>query len=279
MDNWLVISNCQTYGFANCLQAQVSDALVNGVDVLLFTSDPETYASKVHEADILFISAEIREALIPLGMAEDKPWVDLPMFTFRAYHPDLTYIKHGGDLVSGPTNHYHSAIAFACFKAGLSESDTLRHFNRDFFDSCGYFGIWSAERDRLVSEVLKTGVDISEPIRRWGRESAFMYSINHPKIRVLYDISTELIKLQGKKPVSGVMPHDNLTSGPHFSVYPEIAETLGVTGSYVFKDHESYRPFNLEHFIYGSFDVYRKYDPDGFEPHQHVDHIASIIRG
>ncbi|GEM_PF-5335466 len=41
MDNWLIVSNCQTYGLANNLQAQLSDVTVEGLDVLLFSAQPE----------------------------------------------------------------------------------------------------------------------------------------------------------------------------------------------------------------------------------------------
>nr|WP_086494336.1 WcbI family polysaccharide biosynthesis putative acetyltransferase [Novosphingobium panipatense] len=199
------------------------------------------------------------------------------MFTFRAYHPDLTYLKHNDSLVDGPTNHYHSAIVYACFKAGLDQADTLKRFNGGFFERCGYLGLWQSERDRLVEEVNTTGVDIAASIRRWGREDAFMYSINHPKIRVLRDIASQLIKRQGRKPIPGISPHDNLASGPHFAVYPEIAESLGVKGEYVFKNVDSYRPFGLEQFVHQSFDVYAGLDPQGMMPHQHIDHVMAQL--
>lgn len=277
MDNWLIVSNCQTYGLANNLQAQLSDVTVEGLDVLLFSAQPEASISKVEAADKLFIPREIRETLLPLGLPEDKSWVDLPMFTFRAYHPDLTYLKHNDSLVDGPTNHYHSAIVYACFKAGLDQADTLKRFNGGFFERCGYLGLWQSERDRLVEEVNTTGVDIAASIRRWGREDAFMYSINHPKIRVLRDIASQLIKRQGRKPIPGISPHDNLASGPHFAVYPEIAESLGVKGEYVFKSVDSYRPFGLEQFVHQSFDVYAGLDPQGMMPHQHIDHVLAQL--
>nr|WP_086494266.1 hypothetical protein [Novosphingobium panipatense] len=79
MDNWLIVSNCQTYGLANNLQAQLSDVTVEGLDVLLFSAQPEASISKVEAADKLFIPREIRETLLPLGLPEDKSWVDLPM--------------------------------------------------------------------------------------------------------------------------------------------------------------------------------------------------------
>lgn len=277
MEKWLVISNCQTYGLANSIQAQVSDAIVEGVDVLMFQSDRKAFSRKSKQVDKLFISREIRDILVPFGLSEEKPWIDLPMFTFKAYHPDLTYLNCNEKWVDGPTNHYHSAIVYACFKAGLNEVDTLKCFNGNFFERCGYMGLWQAERDRLVEEVSRTGVDISVPIRRWGREEAFMYSINHPKIRVLQDISTELIRLQGRVPVIGVTPHDNLASGPHFAVYPEIAESLGVAGTYVFKNAENYRSFGLKEFIQQSFAVYARLDAAKVAPHQHIDYIVSQL--
>ena len=63
----------------------------------------------------------------------------------------------------------------------------------------------------------------------------------------------------------GVAPHDNLLNGPIFPIYPEIAESLSVPGSYAFKVPGDYRLIDLKQFIIGSFEAYRKHDPAKLE--------------
>lgn len=57
-------------------------------------------------------------------------------------------------------------------------------------------------------------------------------------------------------------PHDNLLQGPCYPVYPEIADALGVKGSYLFKTGGSYRYLSLNEFINFSYDSYQGRDKD-----------------
>lgn len=90
-----------------------------------------------------------------------------------------------------------------------------------------------------------------------------MYSINHPKIRVLFGIARKITENLGiEAPRGALLPADNLAFASGFAVYPEIGENLGVEGSYLFKTYDSYRQFGLEEYIAGCFQVYAQY-PDG----------------
>ena len=108
-----------------------------------------------------------------------------------------------------------------------------------------------------------------------------MHSINHPRIHVLYDIASNLLAAQGKKPIEGVIPHDNLMLGAVFAVYPEIGEALGVHGSYLFKNVGNYTPIELADFVAGCFGNYEKFPRGTIQPHpefrRQVDYIATLI--
>lgn len=282
MEQWLVISNCQTFGLANCLQAQAPDVQVTGVDTLLFNSDPDRFNAEMDKYTTLFISDGVRAEIASARIDAIAGHVALPMFACRAFHPDLVYLVHDGRPVVGPVGDYHSAIAYACFCAGLSVADTVLRFNATFLERCGYMAMWLPERDRLIDEMAGFGLDIAAQIRGWGRQEAFMYSINHPRIHVLYDIAAGLLQARGRTPLSGgIMPHDNLATGAAFAVYPEIGEVLGVPGSYVFKDVGNYRPIDLAGFITGCFATYERIGPAAIVPHpqfaQHVDYVATLI--
>lgn len=269
MEKWLVISACQTVGLANCIQSLVSDVIVTGVDFHQFNSDRKRFGNEMRSYSKLFINPGVTDLLQGGEIDKIADHVAAPAIFFRAYHPDLVYLEREGKFLLGPLGDYHSAIAFACYTKGMSIPDTLRHFNGGFFERCGYMSVWVSERDRLVKEMAASGIDIADPIRRWGRERSFMHSSNHPRIHALYDVAKELVRMQAKTPVSGgIIPHDNLQVAPHFAIYPEIGEALGVEGSYVFKN-DNYRPIDLNEFITKSFAVYDACPRGSIVPHPH----------
>lgn len=99
---------------------------------------------------------------------------------------------------------------------------------------------------------------------RWSRSGPFMHSVNHPKITVQLDIARMLLSRTGLQIMeSGIIPHDNLTNGPVFPLYPEIGARLGVAGSYNFKGGGSYRAKDLKQFVSESFTVYRSAGDEG----------------
>lgn len=283
MEKWLVISNCNTFGIANSLQAQANDVIVTGVDTTLFRSNPEKFNSEMGTYQTLFIAEGVKRELSGAEIGKIKHHVALPMFTFHSYHPDLIYLQHLDQPVTGPAGDYHSAITYSCFLKGLNITDTLRYFTGSFFERCGYMSLWKAERDSKIEEMMTLfGLDIAAPIRRWGREQAFMLSINHPRIHVLYDIATGLLHAQGRKPfLNGILPHDNLLTGACFAVYPEIGEALGVRGEYIFKGVGSYRSICLAEFIERCFEIYQKFPTGSLTVHpefqSHTDYIGSLI--
>jgi hypothetical protein len=282
MENWLVISNCQTFGLANCMQAQADDVLVTGVDTLLFNREPERFNAEMNRYSKLFIADGVKGE-IPAARFDPIPvQVDLPIMTCRAFHPDLIYLQHDGRTVPGPCGDYHSAIAYACFLKGLNPADTAQYFNGGFFERCGYMGMWVPERDRIIAELSDYGLDMARSIRHWGRQGAFMYSINHPRIHILYDIASELLRNQGRIPFSNnFMPNDNLATGAIFAVYPEIGEALGVAGKYAFQTVGSYRPIGLKSFIESCFEKYQSFEPGTIDAHPHfkghLNYISALI--
>lgn len=257
MQRWLVISNCQTHGIANSLQALAPDVEVKGMYPHSFNNAPIRNNYALTHYDVLFISPGI-ERLMPRAKLDRIPLhIPLPWFSFRAYHPDIVYAQCAGKTFKSPADDYHSGIVLAAYRKGLSLRDTRQLFTARMFEACGLFGWWQAERDRMVTHLDQIGIDIASEIRRWGSYDAFMYSNNHPKIRVLFDIAAKLVRKTGREPLRGVtIPHDNLAFAGGFAVYPEIGESLGVPGHYLFKTFDTYRQFGLDEFIAGSFALY-----------------------
>ncbi len=84
-----------------------------------------------------------------------------------------------------------------------------------------------------------------------------MYTVNHPKIRVLFDIAKVFLESLSIKTVSaGILPLDNLVNGPCWPVYPEIGEHYGVGGTYLFKVPGQYYVMSLQEFVKKSLELY-----------------------
>jgi hypothetical protein len=262
-ERWILISNCQTYGLAHCMQMLADGITVEPVDVSQYQTHMQHYNAEFANYDRVLVG--LGAASLPgADFARARRLDKLPELTFFAYHPDLAYVMDGGSVVDGPCGAYHSLIAFIAYRAGRSVDQTFAMFNRDVYAASGYLEYWAAERDHLIWYCGTFGLDVSDAIRRWGRSGAFMYGNNHPRIHVLYDLARIYLEREGYTPqVSDLMPHDNLVSSGVFPVYPEIGEPLGVAGNYLFKRANAYSQIGLRQFIEESFVVYDRFAPDG----------------
>lgn len=257
MERWIVISNCQTLGLANCLQLQNPDAAVEACDFWSFKSRAEQLSHQLADYDCIFLNDEI----IALGLVDFSRFarvVRIPPVVFSGYHPDLCFVTQGSSQVDTPLDAYNSIIALAAFKKGLSEADTLALYNMRTFDSAGYLQLWHSERADLLASFRAYGYEMAHAFRRWTMREGFMYGNNHPRIECLYDLSLTATARAGRTPVDGPFrPHDNLRNGQVFPIYSELAEACGIEGSYLFKPAGHYRLLTLAQFIAGSFDAYR----------------------
>jgi hypothetical protein len=282
MERWLVLSNCQTVGLANCLQAQAPGIAVVPLDPGRFNKRRWRANAQMRSYDRLLIYPPIKAEVPRARIDRIASHVSLPIITFRAYHPDLIYLHHRGRPLSGPISHYHSAIAFACYREGMSAADAADRFNGPFYERCGYLGLWTTERDRLLAAFTAEGLDLAPYFAGWGRRSAFMYSYNHPRIGPLYDMASAVLAAAGIPPRrSDLVPHDNLANSAIFAVYPEIGETLGVNGHDEFRPAGTYRSMTLRNYVERCFALYATLDMEDVIPFHEfraqVDHIRTLL--
>ncbi len=260
MERWLLISNCQTFGLVNSLRLMCPDIEVEGIDVADYRRRTAEIDEMMGACDRVVLNHEVQTT----ANADHRRAIRvsmLPAFAFGAYHPDLTYVLSDGQPVEGPNNHYHSAIAFAAYCLGLSVDETERLFTGETFARFGFYDHWQHERDSVVSTYASHGMDVAVAIRQWGRVDPFMWSTNHPKIRVLYDLARIFLLKEGYQVRdSGLLPHDNLVLGPCFPVYPAIGEQVGVSGNYYFKRLGDYRQLDLREFLIDSFRAYDRHE-------------------
>ncbi len=264
MERWIVFSNCQTRGITNCLSLQNPDADVTPCEFLTLIQNPAVWAEALPQFDRIFATQEI----LGLGLMDFAAFGNLtilPSIQFGGFHPDICYASSPQGTTKTPMDDYNSIICLAAFNKGLSEADTLKLFNRSTYMAGGYFEIWALEKRQMFDHFSDCGVDLSADFRRWSMRGSFMYSVNHPRIECLYDVAAQMTRRIGREPLlDWLRPHDNAANAVVFPVYDEIAEELGIPGSYHFKPGGQYRFLSLEAFIAGSFAAYRQFPSTTF---------------
>lgn len=280
MESWLVISNAQTHNLANSLRLLTNDVTIDHVDIWSLKADSKKQQQMIPTYDRVIIHPYIEHGFCDFSKVTKLSRI--PSIMFDAYHPDVCFTLVGGDILAGPMGAYHSMIVLAAFKVGLGVEMTRSLFRREIFEQCGFFNRWEEERKRLLEDFARHGLDISAPFRSWGRRESFMHGIDHSKARPIHDIAYTYLEATGIKPnQTDIVPADMIMTGVCFPVYPEIAEALGVEGSYMFKQYQQYKLISLERFIELSFETYSTFSADeiAIDPRlgQRFELVRSVI--
>jgi hypothetical protein len=275
-----LVGACQSFGVAYAMKLLDLEAEVDRFSILSKSwTDIKTLARTLESYDYVFCQ-EFAGAFIRGGGASDvlrnelRKGIWFPLVVFNAYHPDLILISDrskGNRLVNCPTGPYHSALALFAYRAGLPVEAALRLFRREVFAALGYFELWQGAAEALLEGGRQFGLDLSAELLRWARRGCFMYSINHPKPYVLYDVARQL--LQGVGRPSGPIDFDtyavdDIVRGYVFPVYPEIAELYGISGSYIFKtshfrlSRSVGRFWDLRGYVEDCYRIYAQHRPD-----------------
>ncbi len=258
-----VVGNCQAIGLANCLTAMLAGAEVKRSP----PNEVSDWRALGASADWVVLQGrkDGREARAAQH-AGAKP-ITFTAIGFAAYHPDIVHATvNSGQLRSG-LGPYHSAIALLGWKAGLSASATLKLFNESSFRQLGYFDFWAPVRDAMLAKSRTTDVPLDRLMDRWRAGGVFMHTTNHPQLRVVADIARQVAALMevsadNSKPEDVV--EDHLARQFVLPVYPEIASSLGIEGSYVFLlpgPEDRRERIDLREMIERSFAAYAAIDP------------------
>ena len=198
--------------------------------------------------------------------------VVFPSIYFAAYHPDLLYLRSADRYVETPLFHYNSKLALAGYLEGLSVDSTVALFEASVFRRVGYLDAWDTSVTFLRREIAKSDVKLDDVPARWSRGGAFMYSVNHPRLRVLADVAHAMLCSAGLRsrtsnPETYLL--DWTKKGAIWPIYPVIAAALGVDGDYCFKSHSTDAEptiLDLREFVATSFTVYDRYPRQSFQP-------------
>jgi hypothetical protein len=254
---WLLIFNCQALGLGNCLNLLSDSIHVEAHDQVSFRQNADILIERIDEYEKILIAPEV-EAQLKLDLGSKVTLWRIPSLFFHGYHPDLCVLSTTGDLSKKPLSGYHSIIAYAAFRCGLSEDEAVGLYCDDFYKQMGYYGKWEACRINFCNRMKAFGFDMERNIVEWSRRGPFMHSVNHPRIDCLLDYAKAILaKASLDHNDTKLLPMDNLINGPIFPIYKEIGSQLGVQGSYFFKDGGSYLLKNLHQFVCESYEVYR----------------------
>lgn len=273
-----VVGNCQSFGVAYAMQLLDPLANVDRFAVHMKAHvDVERLAKTLSEYDYVF-SHQFQSGLLARGDSEDlrrllPKAIFFPFLWFPAYHPDQIHLldeTRGNAGLFGALGPYHSALALFAFHKGLTLEEANALFNGNVFDEVGYFDAWNAAVQELVDNADKFSLDLREHVVRWSRRGVFMWSNNHPKSFVLYDLAKTLAARAGL-PVRDIdwdyYAIDDLGRADVFPVYPPLAERFGQPGSYTFKRGNYHLSasvgdsLTLPQFLSASYDLYARCAP------------------
>lgn len=274
-----VVANCQSFGLAYAMKLLNLDATVHRFPVLFKSwTSVRTLARTLKLYDYVFFQpfgpGYVRGGSSEPIVEELNDAILLPTLIFTGFHPDQVYVHDAakaGPPINGPIGPYHSALAFFAYRAGLPVEAALRLFKREVFEIVGYFDVWNGATEALLDEGQRFALDFREDLLRWTRRGCFMYSSLHPKPFVFFDYARQLMRKAGI-PMQMVnyddYAVDDLVRGAVYPVYPEIAESYGIQGSYVFKGANFAfelglgQFWNLREFVADCYRTYAKYQAD-----------------
>ncbi len=273
---FLLLGNCQTRAIARLMPALVTDAEATGIDytpqLLKKILHRDEHLSKLIEESTFILShphddlLELLKQNFPSASAKIRL---LPRIFFAAFHPDAEYVANShGTHILGPMGPYHSSIALFAWTHSLSKTETLRLFCEDTYSKLGYFDYWPLSVKMLAEEGVRAGMSMEPLIEKWTKQGCWMYSMNHPKLFVLADITRIVLAQASVDVLPGVeeYAHDELKNDYVWPLYREIGKPLNLEGHYLFKRavrgdvyDKSVPMMALEEFVDASFAAFSKY--------------------
>jgi hypothetical protein len=250
---------------------------VENVDLPRFRKHFSDYLPKLEGYDRIVSTSQLlgRELALLRDAGRTRA---IPLPFFDAYHPDNCFVYDAtGAMIKAPMGTYHSKIVVAGYMQGRTAAQIRAQFHGRNYERFGYLEMWDGDRQRLLRGLADAGLPLDDRFPGWGAREPFMFTGSHPAIRVVADLARALLRSEGIEPLDiPTLPLDNLLHGPVYPVYPEIAESLGLRGSLLFKLPDSYRYIDLEQFIAGSLETLSAHEPS--QVSINIGHSASFDR-
>jgi len=253
----MMLGNCQAGGLADLL-----GLLIPGFEIghELLSNDVATLEIELRKhaksRKIGLILHDSVQSIIDLhpqlqGILPEETIV-IPTVTFAAFHPDIQYGFIDGSVVkNGLDSDWNSRILLWAYMNKLKEREARELFCEEVYRELGYLDEWASSAALLKLGFEKCGFDFGRWMRSVQRDGVFMYGINHPLPIALSNLAIQIVEREfaGKhQHVDDV--HKYVTD--HLAhivwpVYPEIADELGVEGTYRWRVGRKYA--QLDEFI------------------------------
>jgi len=271
----VITSNCMIGGLTSALTALLPS--VQFVAIPYVGIDENYLADELAIADAWLVSApaELQAAALKRTGNSALRHIPFPDLYFNAFHPDQVYaFMRDGSLVEGATGPYNSAIALWAWQHGLNAQQTISLFTPEILGALGYHDRWQVSVDRLRHDFVPfPHLDYRDLIIPLQRTGAFMHTVNHPKVTALAQLARLLAKQIDPTvdtesiPVENMMVDGLFMASVSWSVYPSVANALGINGAFMWKlkDHSV---IGLEEFVQRSFAKYDVQQPRDVDCHE-----------
>ncbi len=278
----LVTGNCQSPIFANCLRVMAPQWEVRGNEFNVLIKNMEEH---INWADYIYTQTGFAQHLKDAGAAADRIRL-FPRMSYSGFHPDGVFAGPASQRIMSPLGPINSLIALMAYADGLSARDAVSLFCDSTYREMGYYRRPGVDRQLLMDEGRRVGIDLDRAFTRWETSGCFFYVGIHPKVDVVASVA-ELVLIRDNESVRqiDVTPYvpDPFPALSVWPVYPEIGARFKQKGSYVFKPANKYIKnenlvtlLTLPEFVEQSFEMYSKIDfKSSFNPTPYSANFAS----
>ena len=237
-----VLGNCQAAGVAASLCRLVPGAEVEAHELVTIGNgrpdkDPEKIARRISRHEIVFTQKYEQANAGPLrtsSLVKLAQRVELyPSISFEGFHPDATYIVSDGRHLHSPVGSYHSAIVAGAFLAGIPAKRTIGLFNAYVYGLLDFNARYDNAKAFLDVLGDRTGIDLGGCVADWQEAGAWMHTINHPHLRVLFAVARMSLAKAGipyEETATADGMADRLALDTIWPLYPELARRLQLQG-------------------------------------------------
>lgn len=286
MDNSriLLVGNCLVYPLAEVIRAALPGQTVTPITFPEFANPAINYEELIQSHTAIFAQHGVPEAVWSHFAPNASRIMFFPRVTYPAFHPDIVYAQNAhGNMLKSPLDDYNSSLVLFGWTQGWTADRIEALFTPETYRRLGFDQYREASRTALLAEGELCGFDMDRLLQEWLSTGQFMYTINHSRNVVSFAIARELFKKNNwiwPKNLEVGSIYDPLSNGALWPVYPGLAESLGVQGSFEFvtpthDPHAVRTRLTLRGFIDGSLELYSRDDPQGLQ----CDRVHSQLFG
>ncbi|HVB06411.1 MAG TPA: WcbI family polysaccharide biosynthesis putative acetyltransferase [Acidimicrobiales bacterium] len=269
-----IVGNCQVRPLADALRMLFPGDLV--IEIASWDFDEE-YTAKA-TAYLRSLDVQIRMPLVDsplsqemIGEAPGQQLVEIPSFTFSAFHPDMVYaLAADGDLFRGEAD-YHSAIGLWAWKQGASAEQASQLFRDDLLVALGYDEYWDVSVDAARETFEASDLDFAPFWANVHRSGVFMHTINHPNLLGVAAFAKSIAARIGASTDVWDYPLTRYLTdycpSAVWPVFPLVGRRLGVPGAWHWRLQER-QYLSVAEYLEAAYGAYAGVDPSSVTCHR-----------